>query len=152
VNLAVELGADALGFICWQGSPRQVNASAIRDITADVPAFIARVGVFVNATLDEILRVVDEAALDVVQLHGDETVGPYLEVPARLVKAMSIASDDDLRRAEVLPSEVTLLVDAADPISRGGTGRVADWTRAAALARRRPVILAGGLSSMNVRE
>ncbi|HYN07903.1 MAG TPA: phosphoribosylanthranilate isomerase [Vicinamibacterales bacterium] len=149
---AVRLGAAALGFVFWPKSPRVLSVRAARDIAAGVPLLVARIGVFVDAPADEVARIADEVGLDGVQLHGDERVDRYERVKSRLIKAVSLETDEDVARAATLPAHVTTLVDAADRVRRGGTGRVADWSQAAALASRRPVILAGGLTPENVGE
>src|SRR5262245_31180272 len=151
-ELAVQHGADAIGFVFWPRSPRVIGEDAARSIAASLPALIARVGVFVDAPVDVIRHVVDTVGLDVVQLHGDESVDAYRALPARLIKAVTLESDADVERASHLPPHVTVLVDATDPIKRGGTGRSADWSRAAELSRRRPVMLAGGLSADNAAD
>ena len=149
---AVRLGAAALGFVFWPKSPRVLSVQAARDIAAGVPLFVARIGVFVDTTADDVARIVDEVGLDGVQLHGDERVDRYERVKSRLIKAVTLESGEDVMRAATLPAYVTTLVDAADRVRRGGTGQVADWSQAAALAARRPVILAGGLTAENVGE
>jgi phosphoribosylanthranilate isomerase len=147
---AIRLGAAAVGFVFWPDSPRLVSVPAAREIAAGVPPFVARIGVFVNAPVDEVTRVVETVGLDAVQLHGDEGVHQYERVKSRLIKAVTLVSDADVARAATLPAHVTTLVDATDRVRRGGTGQVADWSQAAALAARRPVILAGGLTAENV--
>jgi len=148
--LAVELGASALGFVFWPDSPRCVSVEHAREIAAMVPPFVARVGVFVDASPEEVARIVRAVRLDAVQLHGDEPVGRYLSWDTRLIKAVRLDSDDAVDRAADLPVHVTPLVDAAYMIRRGGTGQIADWDRAAALSLRRPIMLAGGLVADNV--
>lgn len=111
---------------------------------------MTRVGVFVNASPDDVRRVVAEIGLDVAQLHGDERAADYVGVAARVVKVVSLGDDADVRSAVALPVEVTVLVDAVNRERRGGTGERADWTRAARVARERPVILAGGLVAADV--
>ena len=150
-ELAVQLGADALGFVFWPDSPRAVSPEAVRDIVRHLPALPVRVGVFVNAPPAEVARTAEVAALDVVQLHGDEDVHDYAHLLPRLIKAVHVPTAVALDTASRLPSAVVLLVDAVDP-RRGGTGQVADWTGAARLASRRPVILAGGLTEANVAQ
>jgi phosphoribosylanthranilate isomerase len=93
-----------------------------------------------------------EAGLDAVQLHGDEDVAQYAGISARLIKGLPLDDDAAVQRVVDLPAEVTPLVDAADRERRGGTGRLADWSRAARVAAQRPVVLAGGLSVDNVAE
>jgi phosphoribosylanthranilate isomerase len=151
-HLAVALGADAVGFVLWPKSPRLVAADQAAAIARSLPAFVTRVGVFVNASPDDVRRVVAEIGLDVAQLHGDEHVADYVGVAARVVKVVSLGDDADVRSAVALPVEVTVLVDAVDRERRGGTGERADWTRAARVARERPVVLAGGLTAADVGE
>jgi phosphoribosylanthranilate isomerase len=108
--------------------------------------------VFVNASPGEVHGTVAQVGLDVAQLHGDEPVGAFVGIGARLLKVVPLEGDADVDRASALPSGVMPLVDAVDPQRRGGTGRVADWTRAARVAERRPIVLAGGLTADNVGE
>jgi phosphoribosylanthranilate isomerase len=147
---AVDHGADAVGFICWSGSPRFVAPDVVRVISRALPPFVSRVGVFVNAGADEIARVIEHAALDVVQLHGDEDVQEYDSIGAKLIKALPLSHDADVSMAEGLPPGVLALIDAVDRERRGGTGLLANWPRAAAVARRRPIVLAGGLDANNI--
>jgi phosphoribosylanthranilate isomerase len=151
-EMAVALGADALGFIFWPRSPRATTPATVREIGAVLPPFVARVGVFVNTAADEIGVIVRDARLSVVQLHGDEGLAPYLALGTPLVRSVSLETDALLEGALALPGAVTPIVDAADPARRGGTGQRADWARATVLARARPVILAGGLSPETVVE
>lgn len=151
-QLASRLGAAAVGFVFWPASPRVVTPDAARAMAAALPALVARVGVFVDAPVDAVRRVAQQVGLDVVQLHGREAVEDYGGLPARLIKAVTLESMADVERAARLPAEVTVLVDAVDPVKRGGTGRAANWAWAAALARVRPVMLAGGLSAETVAD
>jgi phosphoribosylanthranilate isomerase len=148
--VAVELGAAAVGFVFWPRSPRRIAVETAREIGGILPPFVARIGVFVDMPADDVARIVDDARLDGVQLHGDEKTDQYRQLQARLIKAVTLDSDTDVQAAATLPAHVTVLVDATDRLRRGGTGRVADWTNAAALAAQRPIILAGGLSAANV--
>ena len=150
--LAIELGASALGFVFWPDSPRVVSVETARLIASRMPPFVARVGVFVDMPPAEVARIVHAVKLDAVQLHGDEQVSRYSSWDTRLIKSVRLASDADVGTAAGLPALVTPLVDAADRVKRGGTGRTADWTRAAALSARRPIMLAGGLSPENVAD
>jgi phosphoribosylanthranilate isomerase len=152
VTAAVEYGAWALGFVVWPDSRRFVPVAQLQELTAGLPDSVKRVAVAVNPTLDEVRRLRAGMGVTTLQLHGDEDVTPFLDLGIELIKAVSLHSDEDVERAAALPSVVTVLVDAHDPVRRGGTGERADWTRAAVLARRRPVILAGGLSADNVQD
>ena len=148
--LAVALGADAIGVVFWPRSPRRVSPDAARALCHALPPFVTRVGVFVDASPDEVRAIVDHVGLDAVQLHGDERVEEYETIDARLIKAVTLEDERALAGATSLPAEVTPLVDATDSERRGGTGRLANWPRAAALAAVRPAILAGGLTPENV--
>ena len=143
---AASAGATALGVVFAPGSPRCVSADVARDIVEAVPADVPVVGVFVNASLEEIVAVVAHSGIRVVQLHGDE--------PERYAAALKVPV---LRAAGVdVPIEswptATLLLDATSGAERGGTGRRVDWTQAAEIARRRKTVLAGGLTPVNVAE
>ncbi|HEX5070392.1 MAG TPA: phosphoribosylanthranilate isomerase [Vicinamibacterales bacterium] len=148
---AAAAGADAIGFVLWQGSPRQVTPPEAARLGRSLPAFVTRVGVFVNASPATVTRAVREAALDAVQLHGDEDPTMYRRCGAAVIKSVSLAKAADVRRALRSPAEVTLLVDVRDLVRRGGTGRLANWALARQLARRRPILLAGGIGPSNVR-
>lgn len=150
--LAVRLGADAVGFVLWPRSPRCISLAGAAAISRGLPALVTRVGVVVDLPPDEAALAVRTAGLDVLQLHGDETLEAYRGVPARLMRAMALESDDDVARALALPPDVTVLVDAADRQARGGTGRCADWSRAALVSQARPLVLAGGLTAETVSD
>lgn len=149
-TLAVALGATHIGVICWSGSPRYVAPGAARAIVEAVGGAAAVVGVFVDAGADAMNAVASQAGLDLVQLHGRETPAllPRLARPA--IKALAVGPD--LEQALAAWTGVPLLLDAHDPVRHGGTGSVVDWDRAAAVARQRPVILAGGLRPENIGE
>jgi len=149
--LACHLGADALGFVCWPGSPRFVEAEQVRAIVTALPPFVATVGVFVNQTPEYVASVASTAMLSAVQLHGDEDPALYAGVGRRLIKSVAVSADFDAARAvSALSQRVTMLLDAHDPIRRGGTGRTIDWKVAARAAHLRRVILSGGLTPHNV--
>ena len=151
VDLAVTSGANAVGFVQWSGSPRVVRPDVVAQITTNVPAGVLKVGVFVNASPADVATAIAVGGLTAVQLHGDENVDDYLHLNARVIKAVAPLSREDVDRACAISDEVLLLIDAHDPARRGGTGRTADWSMAAQLAARRPVILAGGLNVGNLR-
>src|SRR5262245_29642434 len=149
-TLAVSLGATAIGFIFWPSSPRAISPRQARSIVAALPTSVTTVGVFVNATRDEIEGAADDAKLSAVQLHGDETPELARSLSRRVIKAIPLAGDASLRWREW--PETMVLLDTHDPARRGGTGHVIDWDRAAAIARTRDVILAGGLRPANIVE
>jgi phosphoribosylanthranilate isomerase len=145
---AVDHGATALGFVFWPQSARVVRAEQARAIIATLPPSIAAVGVFVNESLDGIRRTAAAAGLTAVQLHGDEppSLARALEWP--VIRSVTLSDAEQLLRE--WPDSTTLLLDAADPVRRGGTGITVDWTAAAAIARSRRTVLAGGLTPENV--
>jgi phosphoribosylanthranilate isomerase len=148
---AADNGAAAIGFVFAKGSPRLVTPDAARLIGRTLPPFLQRVGVFVDATPADVRAIATFAELDVVQLHGHESVQDAATAWPRVIKAL--ARDRDLlEQAEAWSDEVTLLVDAATGEAPGGTGQLADWPAAAALARERRVVLAGGLTPDNVAD
>jgi phosphoribosylanthranilate isomerase len=152
-KLAIDAGASALGFVLWPRSPRFVSDRQVAEIVAALPASIMTVGVFVNQPPEEIAMTMHRTGLTTIQLHGDEQT-EYLTKLRR--PSWKIWKSVALDRADAVfgtwPAETIFLVDAADPIRRGGTGQVVDWVRAADLARRRNVVLAGGLTPENVAE
>lgn len=160
-RVAVAAGADLLGFILYPKSPRYVTPAQIATIIAAVRAASPAgetgprfVGVFVNATAEEIHAIMAQTGLDLAQLHGDEPVGMVDELAPRAYKALrpadaAQAQEDAARFARV--GAPNLLVDAYDPAEYGGTGKKADWHVAATLAARYPgLLLAGGLTPENV--
>lgn len=150
--LAAELGASAVGFVFWHGSPRFIDPFRARPIVRVLPPFVTAVGVFVNQPLEFVMGVAGLLHLGAIQLHGDEELDPYLRSSFRLIKAVPVDSRFGEGSVEEIPQHVTVLLDAHDPVKRGGTGRTIDWSRAAAVARTRRVILSGGLTSENVGE
>jgi phosphoribosylanthranilate isomerase len=152
-QLACELGADAIGFVFWPGSPRFVDPERARAIVSELPPFVSVVGVFVDQTPDYVGGVAALLQLAAVQLHGNEPPATYVNSRHRVIKSVPVTVGFDAARAcQALPSMATMLLDAHDPIRRGGTGRTVDWRAAAAAARLRPVILSGGLNAYNVVE
>lgn len=146
---AAAAGATAIGMIFWPDSPRAVASGAAREIVAALPAGVPGIGVFVNQSEDEINAAVFDARLFGVQLHGDEPLEIIGRIRRPVIRAMSIAQAAAI---DEVPSSVTVLLDASDPARRGGTGTTIDWNAAAGIARKRPIVLAGGLTPDNVAE
>jgi phosphoribosylanthranilate isomerase len=150
--LATELGASALGFVFWPSSPRFIDPYRVRPIVTALPPFVTTVGVFVNQPWAFVTEVSRLLGLGAVQLHGDEPPEMYARSACRVIKSVSVAADDRTLASRVapVPAHATVLLDAHDPIKRGGTGRPIDWSQAAAVARTRRIILSGGLNAENV--
>ena len=149
---AIDLGASAIGFVFWPDSPRYIEPARARDIAATLPAHITAVGVFVDQPVAYVIEVAKLVPLGAVQLHGAESIDDFTRLNQPLIKAVPVTDPFDASTIDGLPSFVTVLLDAHDPVRRGGTGRTIDWTVAAAVAARRKTILSGGLNAGNVRE
>jgi phosphoribosylanthranilate isomerase len=146
---ATQQGATALGFVFWPRSPRYITPDRAAAIIRELPATITTVGVFVNETVDGIRDAAVRSGITAVQLHGDEPPAYAGAIAWPLLRATTV---DDALGWTGWPADTLFLVDAADPVRRGGTGGRVDWTRAAALARGRRMVLAGGLTPANVGE
>jgi phosphoribosylanthranilate isomerase len=149
-NAAVRLGVHALGFILWPGSPRRIALDEMARIVAGLPPLVTPVGVFVSPAADEVQRAVEQG-IRVAQIHGavPEWNG---RAPAAILRAVHLGKGGGETLDPPMPPSVAVLLDAHDDTRPGGTGKTVDWDRAAAIARTRPVILAGGLTSANVEK
>lgn len=150
ITTAVAAGADALGFVLWPGSRRHVDLEKLIELAALVPAFVTRVGLFVDAE-PELVRCV-EPHLDLLQFHGDETPAFCAGFARPWIKALRMRDGLDLHAAaEAFAGAQALLLDAYRPGVPGGTGETFDWSRIPA-GLKKPVILAGGLTPENVAD
>jgi indole-3-glycerol phosphate synthase/phosphoribosylanthranilate isomerase len=151
---AVRVGADAVGFVFWPGSPRRVDVATARSIAAALPPFVLRVGVFVDAPREELARVADAVGLDVLQLHGDEPPEALEGLPRRAFKALRVGSD--FRPEDALRYEgrvAGILLDTRHAAAPGGTGRTFDWSLVQPVREKASyLVLAGGLTPDNVRD
>jgi phosphoribosylanthranilate isomerase len=148
---AVEAGADALGFVFYDKSPRNINPLVAAGIISRLPPFIQTVGLFVNEELEKVDWTAAYCGLDMVQFHGDETPEDCLEVNRRVIKAFriqNIVSIDPLKKYRV----AGYLLDAWCPDCFGGTGKTFNWELASAARHYGSIILAGGLTPDNVIE
>jgi len=151
-ELAIALGAAAIGFVFWPGSPRSCDPDRAQAIAAHLPAHITLVGVFVDQPVEQVIQIAQHVPLGAVQLHGTESVADFDRVRQPLIKAVPVTEGLEPDTVDWLPEGVTVLLDAHDPIRRGGTGRTIDWKVAASIASRRRTILSGGLNAANVRD
>jgi phosphoribosylanthranilate isomerase len=149
-RLATDLGASAIGLVFWPHSPRHVDVARARDIVAALPPFVSAVGVFVDQ--GDAARIAERVGVSALQFHGDEPAIAYRECRLPVIKAVAVRDRSALDAAAAVPAGATVLLDAHDPEKRGGTGTRIDWTIAAEIAARRPVILSGGLNAANVAE
>lgn len=153
---ALELGVDALGLNFWPGTPRHIKTPVAREIAALARDRALVIGVFVDASRDEIARVVDELELDEVQLHGNEPPGFLSALGLPAYKALGVGVDEEAgalaHRVSGYAGGKLLLDTKVRGAMPGGTGESFDWSLAIPIAKERELILAGGLHPGNVRE
>lgn len=153
-----EFGATTLGFICVEASPRYVTPEQIQTLTSVLPETVERVGVFVNAPLDQIAYTVQLGRLTGVQLHGQESLADCNQLRqalphTELIKAIRVKTPEALEQSLSYASHVdTLLLDAYHPQQLGGTGKTLNWQQLQAFNPGCPWFLAGGLTPDNVSE
>lgn len=151
-RVAAEAGADALGFVFYEPSPRYISPEAAAAILRHLPPFPLRVGVFVNAPANLVLSAMRQCRLGLLQFHGDEPPDYCLQFGLMSMKAFHIESPECLQRLPDYPTEAWLL-DTCAPGKPGGTGQTCNWDLAVeGMKLGRPVFLAGGLTPENVAE
>ena len=149
---AIEAGADALGFVFYPPSPRAVTAQQAAEIIAQLPPFVTFVGLFVNASADEVKATAAKAKLSLLQFHGDEAPAFCGQFDLPYMKAIRMRPDVDLNAAfEDYADANALLLDAYTPGIPGGTGESFDWQRVPQQAPK-AVVLAGGLTPDNIAD
>ena len=146
---AVEQGADAVGFIFYNKSPRSVTMKTARDIILKLPPLVDTVGVFVNESVDRINKVANYCGLDLVQLHGEESPAFCRKIQRRVIKAFRVKDLQSIKQLEKYSVSGYLLDTFSDNL-HGGTGKIFDWNLALPAKKMGPVILAGGLTARNI--
>lgn len=147
---AIAAGADALGFVFYEPSPRAISAEQAAAIIAQLPPFVSCVGLFVDAPASVVRDTLALAPLSLLQFHGDEPEAYCQQFQRPYMKALRVQSGDDVAaRMADYPSATAILLDAWHPTQHGGTGLVFDWQQVPAQLSNR-VVLAGGLSAANV--
>lgn len=152
--IAMDAGADMLGFNFYPKSPRYISVGKCRDIMSVMRKYaqITYVGVFVNASVAEIRAAMETCALNLAQLHGDESSEMVQSLNGKAFKAFRGVPDVEHINGFIRDDVPALLVDASVKDAYGGTGLTADWSAAAELAKNYPILLAGGLTAENVAE
>ena len=146
---AVAAGADALGFNFFKGSVRYISLGKAAEICAEVPAFVATVGLFVNEPLADVSRIIGTLRLGLAQFHGDETPEYCESVGHPYIKALRATSREQVKlEAQCFQSAQAILIDTATGGQFGGTGKTFDWSILPDLGK--PLVLAGGLDAANV--
>ncbi|NNH39114.1 phosphoribosylanthranilate isomerase [Acinetobacter terrae] len=157
IHSAVNAGVDAIGFVFYAPSPRSVTLEQAKELAKHVPAYVQIVGLFVNATADEITQVLEEVPLDILQFHGDETSEQCQQIAAqtkrRWYKAIQVKPELDVIKTIKSYQQAgasAVLLDAWHPELKGGTGHQFDWSQFPQLDI--PLILAGGLKPENIED
>ena len=161
---ALDAGADALGFVFYENSPRKIDPKTARRIVGELPATIEKVGVFVNQTAESICARADEAGLTAVQLHGSDQ-NPHIadfvmerRPHLKIIVGISMLHAEPERCAKMWRPEVVhaFLADSGNSSTYGGTGTTFDWQTSSpsfeVIARLGRVVVAGGLNPGNVTD
>lgn len=150
--VAAKAGADAIGLVFHDASPRAVDPSRARDIARAVPAFVTVAGLFVNRDAAYVRAVLDRVGLGLLQFHGDEPPEFCDQFGLPWIRAFRVGRGTDLVECESrFSSAAAMLLDSQVPGQFGGTGKAFDWSLIPP-ALSRPVVLSGGLDAGNVGE
>lgn len=149
---AIKFGADALGFVFYEKSPRNISADKAAAIVAKLPAFISVVGLFVDAQPNEIKEILSKVHLDILQFHGDETPAECRQYQLPYMKAIRVQALTNLLQYDLdFYDAKALLLDAYIDGVAGGTGKVFDWGLIPNNMSN-SIVLAGGLNADNVAD
>lgn len=154
-RVAVEAGADALGFIMYRKSPRYVDVAMVKRIIAALPPFVVPVGVFVNEEAKVVREVMDTCGFGLAQLHGDEPATYCQDLGRPVMKAIRLKDRGTFLALAEFHGRANVrgfVIDAFSDHAYGGTGQTVDWSLAAEVARSSAVLLAGGLTPENVAD
>jgi phosphoribosylanthranilate isomerase len=149
--VAVEEGADAVGFIFYKKSPRSVTMKIVREIVLELPPFVDTVGVFVDESAVQINKIADYCNLDIIQLHGDESPTFCKRIRRKVIKAFRVKDMQSVKKISSFQVSGFLL-DTFSENLHGGTGKVFDWNLVLPAKKFGPVIMAGGLTPNNVQQ
>lgn len=156
VEAVCESGADAIGFVFYEKSPRAIALEQAKKLAQKVSPFVTRVGLFVNANEKQILATLEKVNLDVLQFHGDEPEQDCIKFHKPYIKAIRMAPGLDLlTEMNNYPSASGFLLDSYKKDVPGGTGQVFNWQsipKNIGQTIAQPIILAGGLNPSNVSE
>jgi phosphoribosylanthranilate isomerase len=149
---AAEAGADMIGLMFYEHSPRHVTLERAVEIARELPPFVMRVGVFANPDEAVVTRAIAECGLGMLQFHGDETSDFCTKFGIMSLKALRVRNAESLEQLEHFHTEAFLL-DAYSKNGLGGTGETFNWDLAVAAQKfGRPIFLAGGLTPENVAD
>ena len=149
--VAIDYGADALGFVFYEKSPRSVTPEIAKTIVSSLPPFISSVGVFVDMDKEKLEEITRYAGLDLIQLHGSETP-EFCRLSRKTIKAFRIKELSDLEPLKLYKAVPAFLLDTYEPDVVGGTGQIFNWEIAIEAKKYGTIILAGGLTHENIEE
>lgn len=150
--VACNAGADAIGLVFYPPSSRYVDIPSAQLISEVTPPFVQRVGLFVNASREEVTSVLQQVDLDLLQFHGDESVDYCESFNKAYIKVFTMKPElDVLSRIAEYPSAKGFLLDTYHPVKPGGTGQAFNWEQFPARINK-PFILAGGLCVENIQQ
>lgn len=149
---AAALGVDMLGFVFYNKSKRYIDSSVAEDIINELSPKIAKVGVFVNEEKENVIKIAEDALLDTLQFHGDETPEycSYFKDKYKTIKAFRLKTRADLKKVNDYDVDYYLF-DTYQSDCIGGTGKRFDWTMLKDFELLKPMILSGGLDPDNVK-
>lgn len=149
---AIKFGADALGFVFYEKSPRKISADQVAEIVLKLPAFVSVVGLFVNAQPIEVENILSKVHLDILQFHGDETPAECRQYQLPYMKAIRVQVGTNLLQYDLdFYDAKALLLDAYTEGLAGGTGQVFDWGLIPNNMSN-SIVLAGGLNADNITD
>jgi phosphoribosylanthranilate isomerase len=153
--VAVEAGADALGFVFYRMSPRYIDPTLARQIVMSLPPLVIPVGVFVDEDQQVVRNVMDDCGLAIAQMHGNESASYCKELGRTVLKALRVKDRSTFLALAEFRGRAGVrgfILDAFSDQAYGGTGQVIDWQLAAEAAKVASVLLAGGLTPDNVEK
>ena len=149
---AARLGADAIGLVFYEATPRHVTIDQACAIAQALPPFVTRVGLFVDVDADKVRATISAVGLDILQFHGEESAETYRAFDRPYIKAVRMRDDVDLHaQRRAYPDAIGLLLDTYVKHAPGGSGKTFDW-RLVPRDLEKPIILAGGLTADNVKD
>lgn len=151
-QFAAQLGVNALGLVFYPPSPRGVSIPQAQAIANVTPPFVQLVGLFVNATVEEIQTILAHVPLNLLQFHGEEKPDFCAQFQRPYIKALHIKENSDVN-AQIQSYDLArgILLDTFNPTLKGGTGETFDWQQIPKNVRK-PLILAGGLNTNNIKQ
>ncbi|HEX6825990.1 MAG TPA: phosphoribosylanthranilate isomerase [Nitrospiraceae bacterium] len=153
--VAVDAGADALGFVFYRNSPRYIEPTLARQIIMNLPPLVIPVGVFVSEEQHVVRSIMDDCGLALAQLHGDESAIYCKELGRTILKALRVKDRSTFLALAEFRGRAGVrgfILDAFSDQAYGGTGQVIDWQLAAEAAKVASILLAGGLTPDNVEK